>query len=600
MKKNKEQRTLNNEQRKIRRSASIVICYLLSVICYLVIVGCSDDPVVAAPPQANFYQVTVASYGAAGFSGGGSYEPGVSVSINAGTRDGYTFSGWSTASAGVFFVSAGSKSTSFIMPAGAVTVTANWDWDAGTVVNAYEGLPLSALVKDGRRPIPVSSTNGTGYDELLFYSRSSSVSPEKEVFDKNNQWRKDAWSRIGQIRKGDITVIVKDSSGNPVEGAQVKVSMYEHEFKWGTMVNGNVAVPAYNRYRAGVSLLFNTVVLENGHKWNFYEADVARTRDHYNAAKNLGIKYVRGHALLWDSANLYNGTGSNNSIPQRIYDWFRQDFENEPKTTLNKNNIMNEMQAHIARIAGSGADGYRDQVYVWDVLNEPLYNKSMRDRYGWDVWTSAFAWARQYAGQNTILFINETDIYGSVFSSANINELKEIIDVIGVGIFDGIGIQSHFFHKVLPQDFYNMLQDFADTYTGKIIEITEFDMGAELSTDREYEASFTRDIMIAVFSQQNTKAFVMWGFTSSSHWLGNAPIFDANYGLKESGKQYIDLVYNKWMTKENGSTGSDGTCTINGFYGDYDITVSANGKTKTLQSQCYKGNDNTIIVMFDE
>jgi hypothetical protein len=93
--------------------------------------------------------------------------------------------------------------------------------------------------------------------------------------------------------------------------------------------------------------------------------------------------------------------------------------------------------------------------------------------------------------------------------------------------------------------------------------------------------------------------FFMWGFFSGSHWLNNAPVFDANFGLKESGKQFIDLVYNKWWTRENGVSGGDGLCAFRGYYGDYDITVSAGGKTKTVEAHCYKGRDNTITVVLD-
>jgi hypothetical protein len=175
--------------------------------------------------------------------------------------------------------------------------------------------------------------------------------------------------------------------------------------------------------------------------------------------------------------------------------------------------------------------------------------------------------------------------------------------------FDGIGIQSHFYNsqvspqdfreKVTPEDFYNMLNGFG-AY-GKTLKVTEFDMGSEVaSDDRNYEAGFTRDIMIAAFSQPDTNGFLMWGFFSGSHWLGNAPVFNGDWTLKESGRQYIDLVYNKWRTRASGITDDEGKCTIRGFYGDYDITVSAGGKTKTVEdASFYKGQNNTITVVLN-
>lgn len=63
--------------------------------------------------------------GGTGSSGGGSYAATATVSINAGTRSGYSFNGW-TASPAITFANAASAVTTFIMPAGDVTVTANW------------------------------------------------------------------------------------------------------------------------------------------------------------------------------------------------------------------------------------------------------------------------------------------------------------------------------------------------------------------------------------------------------------------------------------------------------------------------------------------
>ena len=58
-------------------------------------------------------------------TGAGSYAKDATVTIDAGTRSGYTFDGWTSAD-GVTFANAGSTQTTFAMPDKAVTVTANW------------------------------------------------------------------------------------------------------------------------------------------------------------------------------------------------------------------------------------------------------------------------------------------------------------------------------------------------------------------------------------------------------------------------------------------------------------------------------------------
>ncbi|MDR2202854.1 MAG: InlB B-repeat-containing protein [Nitrososphaerota archaeon] len=59
-------------------------------------------------------------------TGAGTYQDCKTVTINAGTRDGYTFVGWTVNSGGVKLKSATSPTTTFTMPAKNVVVTANW------------------------------------------------------------------------------------------------------------------------------------------------------------------------------------------------------------------------------------------------------------------------------------------------------------------------------------------------------------------------------------------------------------------------------------------------------------------------------------------
>ena len=63
-------------------------------------------------------------------SGSGEYSEGETVTIKAGERSGYTFSGWTTDD-GVQFADSKAAETTFTMPNKAVTVTANWTKSSG-------------------------------------------------------------------------------------------------------------------------------------------------------------------------------------------------------------------------------------------------------------------------------------------------------------------------------------------------------------------------------------------------------------------------------------------------------------------------------------
>ena len=71
------------------------------------------------------YSLTVELNGGNGTTTGGEYPEGEEISIDAGTKSGYRFTGW-TSSNGGSFADASSASTTFTMPDRNVTVTANW------------------------------------------------------------------------------------------------------------------------------------------------------------------------------------------------------------------------------------------------------------------------------------------------------------------------------------------------------------------------------------------------------------------------------------------------------------------------------------------
>jgi len=411
----------------------------------------------------------------------------------------------------------------------------------------------------------------------------------KTVFTKDEEWRKEAWNRIEEIRKGDINVIVKDAEGKPVSGVKVHVNMYEHEFQWGSMCNFHntfsSAPENQEKYKFALSSLFNTSVLENLHKWNEYETYPGRAREEVDELKSLNIKYIRGHTLMWDRS-FSGGWTSNTSIPKDVYELF---------VANDKEGLDRRIKEHILKITQE----FKDDLVDWDVVNETLGNNAIRTKYGNGVLKDWFDWAREGA-PNAKLYINETGIHG--VNKERVDRFRQILDfmVKNKVDFDGIGIQGHFGeNKVHPMDFYDDLKDLA--VYGKEIKITEFDRGLVSSAeDREYEASFMRDIMIVVFSMENVTGFVMWGFNSGNHWLRNAPIFNEDWTLKESGRQYIDLVYNKWWTQESGVTDEDGKYSVRGYYGDYDITVyTDDGRMKTIEAHCYKGQDNTFVITLD-
>ena len=74
------------------------------------------------------YTLTVNLNGGSGSTTGGQYPAGEVVHIDAGSRSNYRFTGWTTSNGGSF-ADASSANTTFTMPTGNVTITANWQYD---------------------------------------------------------------------------------------------------------------------------------------------------------------------------------------------------------------------------------------------------------------------------------------------------------------------------------------------------------------------------------------------------------------------------------------------------------------------------------------
>lgn len=312
-----------------------------------------------------------------------------------------------------------------------------------------------------------------------------------EYLDKKAQWRKDAWDRIEKIRKGDMTVIVRDADGNAVKNASVDVRMYEHEFTFGAAVNDNVI--SNQTYQNALSMNFNGAVPENNTKWVMYENNPSLTKSMLQSLDKIGIKNLRGHVLVWDrplSKTWNESTGkwiNNTSVPEYIV---RATLDN------NEEQIMYLTRKHIIDCCND----LRGYITEWDVLNEACANHQIQDMYGDEVVKEWFGAARESLGEEAVLYYNDYVTTQTIF-----DKIDSLID--NDVDFDGIGIQSHFSS---PTDIESILSfyDRLASY-GKRLKITEYDIATD---DEILRANYTRDILIAAFSHEAVDGFITWSF----------------------------------------------------------------------------------------
>ena len=387
------------------------------------------------------------------------------------------------------------------------------------------------------------------------------VDPHYEGASDDAEWRKTAIERIEKIRKGDLTISVRDESGKPIEDAAVEVRMKRHAFGWGTAVAADQLLGTTadsQKYREAILANFNMVVFENDLKWPQWEQNRQRPLDGIRWLKQNGISRIRGHNLVWPGWQY---------LPASV-----RTLENNTEA------LRARTRDHILEVTRATAGELED----WDVLNEPYTNRDLQRILGDEEMSVWFRFA-QGGDPGAKLFINDYDILAAGGANlAHRNHYFQTIaylDSLGTPV-DGIGMQGHFTSPTAPEQMLRILDRFAGF--NKPIEITEFDFD---TTDEALQARFTRDLLITFFSHPSSKAFLMWGFWEARHWRPRCAMIRRDWSTKPNFDVWREMVYKEWWTNADLKSGKDGMATVRGFQGDYEVTVRAGDRSKTVTAR---------------
>ena len=413
---------------------------------------------------------------------------------------------------------------------------------------------------------------GPNFDTSKLPTTSASY-PELE---EDASWRNEAIEQIKKVRKGDFSVIVKDKEGNVIPDAQVEFDMFEHEFQFGNAFMNKIYLDP--TYKEKHEMLFNAGVHEHHMKWGPYEDDPEGTHAQAKAALEAGVKYMRGHSLIWE--RWLGSNGFSYLTPKRLQD---NDLYKD------REKLLEECEKHFNKVCSEFP-----YMTDWDVANEMVQCTIFREVHGNSLIKDWYDLARKAAGPDCDLYYNEAS---SIFTQSG--TFRQILDeMMEMNVdFDGIGIQSHYDTALkMPTELIALYDDLAATY-GKRLKVTEFSCS---NSDQSLQGNYMRDFLITCFAEESMDGFLMWGFFDGANFAAYSPIYSGDWTMKKAGKVYCDLVYNKWWTKDaKANTDNTGKATINGFYGDYDVTVTANGKTTTQLVAFHKGYDNVLEITIE-
>lgn len=281
---------------------------------------------------------------------------------------------------------------------------------------------------------------------------------------------------------------------------------------------------------------FDSIVSGNDMKWSSVE-NTKGTFTYGTADSEVGLAVcngmkIRGHNLVWatgaQTPAYATGDGTNSPANQAVV------------TANIQEHIQNEVQ-HFGK-----------NVYVWDVVNEPL-DPSQTDCLahgpfykvlGKSYIDVALQAARQYAPAGTKLFIND-------YSTTDPNKLACLVQVVGDlrtrGIpIDGVGHEMHnAINFPSTQSMVNAINTVAANLPGIEQQITEMDMSMYNAGDRT--SNYGNNIPPAVLAEQGwlyaqyfaalrqlsskLSAVTFWGFADDDTWLDGFPVTRTDYPL---------------------------------------------------------------------
>lgn len=419
-------------------------------------------------------------------------------------------------------------------------------------------------------------------------------------FEENKQYMEEMIETgIERNRKGFAEIIVKDSEGNPIKDARIKVKQRTHEFKYGAnlFMLDELETPEKNElYKKYYAEAFNMATLP--FYWNDLEPEKGKQRYEKGSTKiyrrptiDLCIEFCeqngiepREHALAYDAF---------------FPNWLC-------------NSDVAECKREYERRCKEIAERYGNKINTIEVTNEMLWEKGKTALYEEDDFVEyAFKTARKYFGSNQLV-INEIPWIWGANGRTSDNYYSYIANAIHNGApIDAIGMQYHmFFHEKDELEktakYYNPkhLYRIMDLYSKfqKPLQITEITIPAYSNSeeDEAIQAEIIKNLYSIWFSHENIEQIMYWNLVDG--YAAFAPQGDMKSGenifygglirfdFTPKPSYYVikDLFQKVWHTEEVVSSNEQGKVFFKGFFGKYDVEITVDGKTVNKEINFFK------------
>lgn len=378
-------------------------------------------------------------------------------------------------------------------------------------------------------------------------------------------WRAAALQRIETQRKFDFSIRLVDGAGRAIGGRNVDAALYRHAFGFGggmrlrEVFDEQRPLELRQQYQELSAQLFHKVVALNALKWKHIERNEPYIDPFFDwsAANELPI---RGHTLVWPD--------------------FQRAPANIAKYADDPEGLREAINAHLEYMITR----CRGHIAEWDVLNEPFTQHTYMDLLGKSAAVDWFETVRKL-DPDAKRYINDYGVLTRVSEEHRDYYFDYISGLLEAGApVQGIGFQAHNparFAVTAPETILATLDRFAAL--GLPQQITEFDVE---SKDEDFQARYTEDFMIAVFSHPSTVGLLTWTpfeYGKAKVSKPDAVFFDRNLRAKANAHTWDELVNRRWSTAVKGATDEQGGIAFRGFAGKYRLNAGAGTTPHTIE-----------------
>ena len=407
---------------------------------------------------------------------------------------------------------------------------------------------------------------------------------------------------IEENRKGAFKLLFTDENGTPLNDVKVKITQKSHEFKFGCNTFFLDQFEDEERralYREKFKKLFNFAVVPL--YWDTLEPEEGNPRFaedcapiHRRPPVDTIVKYceengirMKGHCLVYNSFQPDWISEDSREIKIKIDKRLREIAERYP-TTFHDVDVINEMY----RI-------YKNCYKGFGCRNLQITDEQGHEKWCFDLCKKYFPHSTLYWNEGMFETFGEMQYSG--FRSYYYMAVKEAL-AAGAPI-EGIGIQFHAngekdriykqCHQVChPLRLIDALERYGDF--GLPISISEISVPSfgHDPDDEELQAALTERLMKLWFGRKHVDSIVWWNLVDNTAF-GDENRFHSGLLRNDCTEKPVfrvmdELINKKWKT--NLSATANDALYFTGFYGDYEIEATHNGKTVTKNLRLWKDN----------